>query len=190
MNYFPALIAVGALGLACYACGSLETQSDAHARQLNDIRAKIAALQSQDKESLQQSKSTLAPSAVMVDLTKQVQALQKAVAAKTNPQAPQAGENQKAKPPPPPSPLNSELGTVTSVDGKTYQNCHLIKVESNCIVFSHSEGIMNLPYVSMQPDLQKVFGFDPTQGATLTDAQVESLEARRQAGSGDINPDD
>ena len=49
------------------------------------------------------------------------------------------------------------------------------------IVVNDSEGIMEIMYGLMPPDLQKRFGYDPHQAATLTDAQIEYQEEKRQA---------
>lgn len=76
---------------------------------------------------------------------------------------------------------SNNLGTFTTLDGKTFQNCQLLKVQSDGITFNHSGGITKVMFAVLPPDLQKRFGFDPHQGLTLTDTQVGFLETQRTA---------
>ena len=81
----------------------------------------------------------------------------------------------------PPESNTNGLGTVTTILGQTYHDCHLLKVEASDIVVSTNLGILQIPYVNMPPDLQKRFGFDPQAAAPLTDEQIRYQEQVRQA---------
>jgi hypothetical protein len=73
------------------------------------------------------------------------------------------------------------LGTVTTVDGKTYQNCRLLKVKPTGIVVNNADGITEIGFMVMQPALQQRFGYDPKAGANLPDDVVQADEGLRQA---------
>jgi hypothetical protein len=113
------------------------------------------------------------------ELCGQIQANQNALA-KTNKQAPKdpnAGKPAMAAQPPP----TNNLGTITTQDGRTFQNCRVIKVKTDGIVVSYSEGITEIKYALLPPDLQKKFGFDPRQAAALTQAQLQYQEEQKNA---------
>ena len=86
-----------------------------------------------------------------------------------------------AAPPPPVNTNTNALGSITTILGQNYADCHLLKVEAADIVVSTSEGILQIPFANMPPDLQKRFGFDPHAGNQLTDDQVRYQEQVRQA---------
>lgn len=89
-----------------------------------------------------------------------------------------------ATPPPvSPQPVSSSnnLGTIVTIDGKTLQNCQLLKVKVSGIVVSYAAGITEVGFLEMPPELQKRFGFDPHQGAELTDTQAQAEDDQRKA---------
>jgi hypothetical protein len=79
------------------------------------------------------------------------------------------------------TPPTNTLGTITTLDGKTFQKCQLLKVDADGIVVNHSEGITKILYGLLPPELQKKFGYDPHQAAALTEAQIQFQEEQRKA---------
>lgn len=194
MNYFLALVVLGLCGLVYYGGSLLQEQSETNQHQLCDLNGQIRTLQSTNTKTEDTERRLTAG---MADLATQITAAKSAVAlikkrtVKATLPADSllaAGRHLKAaKPKPKGPPLSNDLGTITTLDGRTFEDCHLIMVESSSIVFTHSDGIMDLPYPLMKSDLQKRFGYDPHQGPNLTDAQVQDLEQERQAASGDVD---
>lgn len=80
------------------------------------------------------------------------------------------------------APANSnQLGTISTIDGKTYQNCRLLKVKATGIVVNYADGITEVGFMVMPPPLQQRFGYDPKAGPNLSDDQVQADEALRQS---------
>ena len=90
-------------------------------------------------------------------------------------------EASKPAPPPPPPTSPNDLGTIATLDGKTYQKCELLKVETDGITINHSAGIIKILYGLLPLDLQKKFGYDPHVTTALTPDQALSLENQRKA---------
>jgi hypothetical protein len=187
MNYFLLVIIVGLCGGGYYEYTLLEQKSAADQQQITDLGGKVDTLQSENK-TLEDDKAPLTKSladaqAELVDLTKKVQAAQNALA-KAQAQALQAA---KAATPAPttaadaPSRPTNNLGTIVTLDGKTFQNCQLLKIQADGIVVNDADGIIEIRFGLMPPDLQKRFGYDPHQAAMLTEAQIEYQEEQRQA---------
>jgi hypothetical protein len=78
-------------------------------------------------------------------------------------------------------PPGNNLGTITTLDGKTFQNCQLLGVKADRIVINYAGGITEILYGLMSPELQKRFGYDPHQAAGLTEAQIQFQEEQRKA---------
>jgi len=79
---------------------------------------------------------------------------------------------------------SNNLGTIATLDGKTFPNSELLKVDPNGITIKCTSGITKVGFFALPPELQKRFGFDPKNGAALTDAQIEQYEAQRKAAAG------
>jgi hypothetical protein len=185
MNYFLLLILLGVCGGGYYEYTVLQQNSIADQQQITDLGTKIDALKAENKK-LDDDKTQLAKSATdaqttIADLTKQIQDAKVALAqAKAQAVAPS-----KATPPAatatPSTPPGNNLGTITTLDGKTFKNCQLLKVDADGIVVNYPEGITKILFGLMPPDLQKRFGYDPHQAAALTAAQIEYQEEQRKA---------
>ena len=68
----------------------------------------------------------------------------------------------------------SDAGIISSIrtlDGHLYTNCRVIKQDSTGITFSHSEGIAQIPFYNMPPDLQKQFGYSIEKTAAQIEAE-------------------
>jgi len=189
MNYFLILLILGLGGSGYYEYTLLQQRSAEDQRQigdlgskigaLHDLSSKIDALQSENKK-LEDDEARLAKGvtdaqAEVADVTKQTQSALAEIKTETL-QGPNAQNPVKASPP-----NSNDLGTITTLDGKTFKNCQLLKVEADGIVVNHSAGIMKIMYGLMQPDMQKKFGYDPKQAAGLTEAQIQFQEQQRQA---------
>ena len=187
MNYFLLVIILGLCGGGYYEYTILEQNSSADQQQITNLGAKIDALQSENKrledDKAQLTKSVADAQTETADLTKQVQEAQSALA-KAQAQALQsatAATMAATTVAATPSRPSNNLGTIATLDGKTYQNCQLLKVQADGIVVNDADGITEIRFGLMPPDLQKRFGYDPHQAATLTDAQVQYQEEQRAA---------
>jgi hypothetical protein len=173
MNYVLVIVIL----IICY--GSyceIKSEQDknlAAQQQLSDLGDKLNKLQDENKN-LQ--KNLNAAQLQVADLTTQIQsgmgtggAIQSWAKANSTPAAPAINV-----------PSNT-LGTIATLDGKTYQNCQLLKVEQDGIVISDSTGITKITFVVLPADLQKRFGYDPAQITGLTPDQIQADENKRQA---------
>ncbi len=185
MNYFLALVILAICVGVYYEHTAEQQKSAADQQQISDLGVKIDSLQSENKK-LEDDKAELEKSlkeaqGQTVDLTAQIQTVKQAQAEAVK-QAEQAQLVVHPPPPPPtPPPPTNGLGTITTLDGKTFQNCLLLKVEADGITFSHSSGITKILFGRLSPELQKKFGYDPHMAAQLTEAEIQYQEARRKA---------
>jgi small-conductance mechanosensitive channel len=185
MKYFLLVIIFGLCAGGYFEYTVLQKQLEADSQQIAGQSEKIDALQAENKkveeDKTELTKSVADAQAQIADLTKQVQDAQTALAAaKAAAVASASSKPKTAAPVAPPRPTN-DLGTITSLDGKSYQNCHLLRVKTDGIVVSDTGGITELSFVVLSADLQKKFNYDPHQAVFLTDAQVQTLEAQRKA---------
>jgi hypothetical protein len=79
------------------------------------------------------------------------------------------------------APDSSELGNITTLLGKTFQNCQLLKVESDGITVSYAQGITKILYAYLPPDWQKKFGYDPQKAVLVNEADIRFREQSQQA---------
>jgi hypothetical protein len=75
----------------------------------------------------------------------------------------------------------NDLGTIVTIDARTFQNCQLLKVEADGITFKHAEGITKVLFPLLPPDVQKRFGFDPHQPLLTPDQVTQQEDVRRAA---------
>jgi hypothetical protein len=183
MNYFLLFIIVALCGGGYYEYTLQEKSNAYYHQQINDLEAKIDKLESDGakagKEKAELSGKLADAQKKIADLTSQI-----TVAAATQ-GAEDAGKAtatvQASRPNQAAMVSFNNLGTVIRLDGKTFQNCQLLRVETDGITFNHSDGIAKILFPLLPPDLQKRFGFNPGNGTELTDAQVAALEAQRKA---------
>lgn len=180
MNYFLILLIFGLSGGGYYEYTILQQNAEANQQQLTSLGGKIDTLQSENKkledDNTQSTKAVADDQAEITKLTTQIQTVQSAF---------DEAKTQAAHPPktatPAVTPPSNNLGTIATLDGKTFQNCQLLKVEADGIIVNDSDGIMKILFGLMQPDVQKRFGYDPHQAAALTEAQIRFQEQQRQA---------
>jgi cell division protein FtsB len=175
MNYFLLLVVLVLGAVGYYEYTNLEQENATDDQEIVDLKGKIDNLEKENKtldaDKAQLAKDMSTAEAEVANLTGEAKALTA---------TPETSSSTPATPKPKPLPSNN-LGNITTLDQKTYQNCQLLKVEAEDIVISDSDGITQIAYTLMAPDLQKRFGYDPHVAATLFPAQVELLEEQRKA---------
>jgi hypothetical protein len=172
MNNFLILVIILMGGAGIYEYTNLEQQLQrATAQELTGITGesgKVENLQvemrKRDAENAQLTKNLADAQVKITDLTQQLQESKKAMedirlAALATADAANNPNKDKNKPPAPPAPPPViKLGTIATQDGKTYNNCILLKVEPDGITFSHSAGITKVMFPFLPLELQKRFG--------------------------------
>ena len=76
---------------------------------------------------------------------------------------------------------SNSLGTVNTLDGRTFNNCKVLKVEADGVTFSHDEGITKVLFSFLPPNVQKQFDYDPQKAVAQTDAQTRYDEQQAAA---------
>ena len=189
MNYFLTLIIILLGTGGYYEYGQLQQKIAADQQQIIELTDKADKLGAENTkltgEMTELTRSVTDAQAQVTGINLQLQSAQNALAdaKRALAQAQMAAAPQQSPAPaPPPSPNN--LGAITTVDGKTYMNCQLLKVQADGIVVSHSQGILKLAYPLLPPEVQKKFGYDSHVSLTLTDDEVQALEDQRKAAGG------
>jgi hypothetical protein len=185
MKYFLILIILGLCGGGYYEYTQLQTKISTDEQEIHALGTKVDASQLDNKtltdDNVKLAASVKSDEDKITDLNKQLSDAKKTIAA-IPPPAPVA--------PPPggvpstPSKPTNNLGTITTSDGKTYQNCQLLKVDPDGIVVNDADGITKIVYEKLPADLEKRFGYDPLKPGNLTDDQVQALEKQRAAQAG------
>ncbi len=80
--------------------------------------------------------------------------------------------------------IDPNLGTIATTDGRTFQNCQLLKIEADGITFNHADGITKVLFPRLSPEFQKKFGYDPQAEAARQAAQQRYEEQLQAAGVG------
>jgi hypothetical protein len=188
MNYFLILIIMGLCYGGYYEYTNLNQEHEDDQKKITDLGGKVDWFATEYKkledDKVELTKSVADDQSKISALTKEIQDGKAAVdAAKAQTaQAPKSATSAAtavvaAQP-------SNNLGAITTLDGKSYANCQFLKVKADGIVVSDADGITELAFTLLRPEMQKRFGFDPHVAATLTDAQVEYEEGLRQAASG------
>ena len=190
MKYLLILLTLLACAGAYYEHTLLANRDAGNQQQISDLQSKVDTLQSDGKkledEKEELDKSVADDQAKIADLTAQLGAAQKA-AADAKKQADDATKalqaelaREKAAPAPAAKPTNY-LGTIVTQNGKTFQNCTMLKADADGITVNSTAGISKLIYGILPPELQKKFGYDPHAAAKLSEAQVQYLEQQIEA---------
>ena len=79
--------------------------------------------------------------------------------------------NARLTPSPAPETTVGTLNSIQTLDGHMYTNCRVIKQDSTGITFSHSDGVAQVPFWNMSPDLQKQFGYSIEKTAAQIEAE-------------------
>ena len=165
MNYFLLLIILALCAGGYYEYTTIQDLDSANKEKFADLTGKIDTLQKRlesDEKGLPSSSATVTPSA---QATLPVQ-------------SPSAAPSSAA-----PGSSNA-LGTIITAQ-KTYQECHLINVKTDCIVIKYMDGmtqaITQVKFADLRPELQKRFGYDPQLNNNLTPQQVKAAEDQRRA---------
>ena len=164
-----------------YEYNDLQQKSAAAQLQISDLSAKVDKLEA-DNKALEDDKTRLTKMAndaqtEITDLAKQLQAAHGGLAQAR----PSAAQPPTANAPAMAATAGNSLGAISTLNGKTFQNCQLLKIKAEGIIINHSEGITEIEYGLLPLDLQKRFGYDPRQAAALTEAQIQFQEQQRKA---------
>jgi hypothetical protein len=176
------LLALLAGGTAWYEFNWQEQSSAGFQAQIEEWQSQLAKLKSENKQ-LGETKANLAQQAQM---------------ARSMPTPALLAPSMTGQPPAPPSlpppsgaaPIE-DLGTFTTINGTTYQQARLLKIEATDIIISSTDGITQVQYAIMPPDLQKKFGWDPQKSAEVNAAALryqEQLEAARESAAANGAP--
>ncbi len=196
-NYMWLLVVFGLCGGGYYEYTNLQTQASADRQVLKlELQGKIDQLET-EKKALEASNQKLTQvqeesKTQMAFLAAQADAAQKALEMATKSPASANGSNSgiggmssAGSPSAATSAATSNnLGTIATLDGKTFPNSELLKVDPNGITIKCTSGITKVGFLALPPELQKRFGFDPKNGEVLTNAQTEQNEAQRKAAAG------
>jgi len=176
MNYFLTLVILVLCGGGYYEYTLQQQSNVGYQEKISDLQIQVTKLKADNKQleddKEQWAKSLTDAQAKIADLTAKIAAAQKATDDTIKTQA---------APPPvvaPAGPTN-DLGTISTLDGKTFENCKLLRVEVDGITFNHSAGITKVLFPLLPLDTQKKFGFDMHNGSTLTPDQVQDREQQR-----------
>jgi hypothetical protein len=72
--------------------------------------------------------------------------------------------------------VGSDLGTITTTDGKTYTGAKLAGVEPTCISILDSDGGAKISFDKLPQNLREEFGYDPTKAALYAQQQYYEAE--------------
>jgi len=75
---------------------------------------------------------------------------------------------------------SDSMGTITTLDGRTFQDCKVLKIEADGITFSHADGITKILFPLLRPELQKKYGYDPQKAVAETAAQINYQQSVQQ----------
>jgi hypothetical protein len=170
MNYFLIVLVLGMAGFAYY-------QHNQDEQQVTDLQQQITDLQAKAKAAASEPASSSPASHPVAVIEPEI----RVVAPSTRSSAIDAAANaaRAASVAPPSDPNN--LGTINTLDGRTYHNCKVLKVEADGVTFSHDDGITKVLYPFLPPNLQKQFDYDPQKAVQQTDAQTRYDEQQAAA---------
>ncbi|HEX4141675.1 MAG TPA: hypothetical protein VHY09_15105 [Candidatus Methylacidiphilales bacterium] len=195
MNWFLLLIILLMAGGGYYEYQTLHGQVTVDDMQVSDLKSRLQlatdGAQKSAENITQLTASVADAQAKTGDLQKQLDAAKASLATA---QAQIQAAQDAAKPSTSASPgatasravFTTKLGTITALDGKTYTACQLLKINTDSIVISNADGITQVSLNVLPSDMQKMLGYDNTQGR-LTDAQVQLLEQKRQSAAASGN---
>ena len=179
MNPFLLVLVLLAGGAAYYEFNWQQQSSQGFQAQVQDWETQLAQLKKENKE-LGALKASLAQQAEAA----RAAYFQPANNESTTLPAPLTPAAPPVLPPPTGSTSIEDLGTFTTITGKTYQNSKLLKIEATDVIISCSDGITQVAYAIMPPDLQKKFGWDPQKSSVVNAAMIryqEQVEAAKEA---------
>jgi hypothetical protein len=175
MNYFLVAIVLGMAGFAYY-------QHNQDEQQVADLQQQIVDLKKAAPDADKNATTTITPIGPTTPATNIVPAqpaltLSPAVHVVTPTGAHSSAIDQAANAATSAAASNSNnLGTITTLDGRTFQNCKVLKVEADGVTFSHDDGITKVLFPLLPPAIQKQFDYDPQKAVAATDAQVRYNE--------------
>src|SRR5260221_14670797 len=70
------------------------------------------------------------------------------------------------------------LGTVTTISGRSYLDCRIIQVDPDGLVFSHKTGMAKVLFSALPEEQRARLGYDPEEAANHAN---EPAEKKRRA---------
>ncbi len=182
MNPFLLALVLLAAGAAYYEFNWQEQSNQGFQSQIQNWESQLAQLKAENKKLTAQKAS----------LSQQVETARASYFQPANNGGTTSAPGQPGPTPVLPPPTGNtpfeDLGTFTTITGKTYQDSKLLKIEATDIVISCTDGITQVNYAIMPPDLQKKFGWDPQKMGEVNDATIryqQQVEAAREAAAAD-----
>lgn len=75
------------------------------------------------------------------------------------------------------SPATTKM-SITTTDGRQYEDVTVVKVTDETISIEHSAGVATIPMAVLPPDLQKKYNYDPVRLAKLAEERKAAEAAR------------
>lgn len=69
---------------------------------------------------------------------------------------------------------------LTTVQGRSYQNCKILKVSPDGVTFRHTKGVARILFSDMTTASQKEFGYDPDKERAFEKQQAEVRAQKRE----------
>ena len=190
MNWILLFVILLMGGAGYFEYQNLQVQISTCQGQISEDKAKLDAADTASKaieaENAQLKQSLASAKSKTDDLTKQLQTAQDEVAQSKKPAVGATGTTAPGTSPTTlansttiAAAFTTKLGTITTIDGKTFANCQLMKFQNTGMVVSCDSGITQIEYAVLPTALQKTFGYDPSQ-AQLSSDQLAMLEMKRQ----------
>jgi hypothetical protein len=183
MNYFLVAIVIGMAGFAYYQHNQDEQQIAALQQQLSDSKSAPAShpaalsVVSPDTSTPSPATSPVPAVANVGPATAPLLAI-KVVAPSSNSSAVDEAANAAKVAA---TSNSNNLGTITTLDGRTFQNCKVLKVEADGVTFSHDDGITKILFPLLPPAVQKQFDYDPQKAVAQAGAQARYDEQQAAA---------
>jgi hypothetical protein len=168
MNYFLMIVIIGIAGFAYYQHNQDEEQVAALQQQVSDLQDKAKSNPVSNTANIQTAPRpapALLPAVKVIAPETHSSAIDQAAHAATVAVATDS----------------NNLGNINTLDGRSFQNCKVLKVESDGVTFSHDEGITKILFPFLPPNIQKQFGYDPQKAAADADAEVRYAQQEAAA---------
>lgn len=77
---------------------------------------------------------------------------------------------------PPAENLNTEIGDLTTLKGKTYKNCKIKRLDPDGLYVSHSGGIGKIYFSELPKEISEKFGYDPDFANDFAQREAERMK--------------
>lgn len=73
------------------------------------------------------------------------------------------------------------IGRITTLTGKTYRQCHIVKVHPDGVSFRHADGAAKVLFTDLSQDWRDRLGYSPAKAAAYRKEQADKLAAEKAA---------